>query len=224
MTAKPPIFRAAFAILSRMEFEQAAKKIKDYGDFAVWCNERDGNVAVDNGVHAAEHVIRSWQVPETTARFLYDTAVKTGARNILELGTSIGYSTIWLAKAARENGGEVFTVERDSRKAAQARLHFKMAGFENITLFNAKILEVLAGFGVGRKIDLIFMDADKGSYHIYLPYLLNLLSKDGLILVDNAGNFRERMREFIAAIESRDDLSMEFHDFDNGILSVSFRK
>ncbi len=202
------------------EFLRKTKEIKEYGDFAVWRNQYARPWPVDNNVFSTEHVIRSWQIPETTGRFLYRLVQETGAKNILELGTSIGYSTIWLAEACRQEGGKVITIEQFRRKANQAKRHFEKMGLENITLIEKPIVEALQKLGT-ENFDLVFMDADKGQYHIYIEYILPMLNEQGIIVVDNAGNFRQRMRQFIEKCESTPGIVMHLFDFDNGLLVIA---
>lgn len=203
-------------------FQKAAEEIEAYGQEAVW--RSDGSFAViDNGVHSGEHVVRSWQVPKTTAAFLRSLAECLKPKIILELGTSIGYSTVWLARGAEEAGGHVYTVEHFPYKAKRAEKHFLLAGVD-VTLFAKEISDVLAGWTRG-EIDLVFMDADRGKYRQYLSQILPLLSAGGVIVVDNAANLahKQHLRDFMAMVESDPSLVRHFHPLDNGLLFIARR-
>ncbi|MCA9478701.1 MAG: class I SAM-dependent methyltransferase [Nanoarchaeota archaeon] len=171
---------------------------------------------VPNNIKKEQIHVRSWNVPKSTAQFLYLMAFATKAKQILELGTSAGYSTIWLAKAAQENGGTVDTIEYFAPKCEVAQKHFKQAGVDEvITLHQDTILEVLKVWE--KDIDFIFMDADRGNYDQYFFYLYPALKKGGIIVVDNAGNYRDRMVRFLKAAQEAPHQYSTFLDLDNGL-------
>lgn len=120
-------------------------------------------------------------------KFLQLQARMLGARNILEIGTLGGYSTIWLARALPA-GGRLMTLEVDSKHAAIARANFARAGLaDNIELRLGPALETLpqiASEGRG-PFDLIFIDADKASIPDYFSWSLKLARIGSLIVVDN---------------------------------------
>ena len=109
------------------------------------------------------------------------------ARNILELGTLDGYSTIWLARALPA-GGRLITLEADPRHAEVARTNIAQAGLAAVVELRVgkalDTLPLLASEGVG-PFDLIFIDADKPGYPDYLPWALKLSRRGTLILADN---------------------------------------
>ncbi|MBU4223966.1 class I SAM-dependent methyltransferase, partial [Patescibacteria group bacterium] len=127
-----------------------------------------------------------WSIPRSTGEFLEFMAKFTKSKIILELGCSVGYSTLFLAKAAKENKGHVFTTEILDKKIDMAKKNFSESGLSNvITLLEKEIIDVLKKWNKNEKIDLVFVDADKENYSLYLKYLIPLLSKRGLIMVDN---------------------------------------
>jgi len=102
---------------------------------------------------------------------------------ILEIGTAIGYSGIWLAAALPANGMLV-TMERDRKRAAQARENFVQAGVaDRVTVMIGDASLMLAK--VGGPFDLIFQDGDKRSYLAMLDRLVDLARPGGLIVTDN---------------------------------------
>jgi predicted O-methyltransferase YrrM len=126
-------------------------------------------------------------VSAAQAKLLFLLAQLIGARNILELGTLGGYSTIWLARAL-PSGGRVITLEADPKHAAVAAANFARAGLEDrIELRLGRAIETLpeiAAEGRG-PFDLIFIDADKPSIPQYFDWALKLSRPGGVILVDN---------------------------------------
>jgi predicted O-methyltransferase YrrM len=121
--------------------------------------------------------------PET-GRLLQVLATAIGARRILEIGTAIGYSAAWMARALPADG-LLITIERDHERAARARENFARAGV-------AGRVSVMVGdaarlvWKVGGPFDLIFQDGDKPQYEPLLDRLLDLLRPAGLLVADNA--------------------------------------
>jgi len=120
--------------------------------------------------------------PETGA-LLHSLARSCGARRILEIGTAIGYSTLWLATALPPDGA-LITMEYDAARAARARDHFSVAGYAgqvNVIVGDAtRFLHKVAG-----PFDLIFQDSDKKLYEPMLDRLVALLRPGGLLVADN---------------------------------------
>jgi predicted O-methyltransferase YrrM len=110
-------------------------------------------------------------------------AAAVGATRILEIGTAIGYSGIWLTGALPANGMLV-TMERDRKRAAQARENFVRAGVaDRVTVMIGDASLMLAK--VAGPFDLIFQDGDKRSYLPMLDRLVELVRPGGLIVTDN---------------------------------------
>ncbi|MBZ9559969.1 MULTISPECIES: O-methyltransferase [unclassified Modicisalibacter] len=134
-------------------------------------------------------------ITRETGEFL-TVLIKAGAvRHILEVGTSNGYSTLWLA-AALPDGGHVTTLEISPDKADQARDNFQRAGLAHrITLVRedaSRYLERAAG-----PFDLIFLDADRASYRGLAETIVALVRPGGLLVCDNALSHADEMRAFI---------------------------
>jgi caffeoyl-CoA O-methyltransferase len=117
-------------------------------------------------------------------RLLAETA---GAKNVVEIGTSTGYSGLWICLALQSTGGRLTTFEIDPGRAEQARRHFEDAGVGGL-------VEVIVGDAhenvkrLKDPIDLVFLDADKEGYASYLKVLLPLVRPGGLTTADNVGS------------------------------------
>ncbi len=106
-----------------------------------------------------------------------------GARRILEIGTAIGYSGIWLARALPPDG-MLISIERDPQRAAEARANFTRAGLlDSASVIVGDASRLLAK--VSGPFDLIFQDADKQEYGPLLDRLIELLRPGGLLITDN---------------------------------------
>ena len=88
----------------------------------------DLDAQVSEFLHENRNSWSGWNVPYVDGKILRDLVVKGGYRNILEIGTSTGHSTIWLAWAASKTGGKVITVEIDEERYRTALDNFKKAG------------------------------------------------------------------------------------------------
>ncbi len=137
-----------------------------------------------NGVDAGLPQIA---VSPTQGKLLHLLTRMCGAKNVLEIGTLAGYSTIWMARALPA-GGKVITLEMDAKHAEVSRKNFVMAGLANVIevrLGSAlellpKLLEEQCAL-----FDLIFIDADKKNIPAYLDWSLKLSRPGTVIVVDN---------------------------------------
>jgi len=141
-----------------------------------------------------------------------------GAKDVLEIGTSTGYSGLWLSLALHRTGGKLTTFEIDPGRAAEARRHFKEAGVD-------RIVTVIQGDAHQRlkerkePVDLVFIDADKEGYVDYLRQVLPLLRPGGVILAHNTGS----VPDYINAVTTNPDLETVFYMQGSG-LSVTLKK
>jgi len=127
----------------------------------------------------------SIHVSPVQGKLLHLLARLQGARNILEIGTLGGYSTIWLARALPA-GGRLITLEASSKHAEVARANLARAGLaEIVDVRLGKALDTLPQIADKGPFDLIFIDADKSGYPDYLPWALQLSRPGSLIIADN---------------------------------------
>lgn len=141
-------------------------------------------------------------VPQQDGRILRLLAETIGAKHIVEIGTSNGYSGVWFCLALRTTGGRLTTHDIDERRAALARENFKRAGVENIvTLVMGDAHETVKK--IKEPIDVLFIDADKEGYVDYLNKLLPLVRPGGLILSHNIDSTGQ---DFVDAITKNPSL------------------
>ena len=123
-------------------------------------------------------------VPPQDGRYLRIMTQAMNAKNVVEIGTSTGYSGIWFGLALQKTSGKLTTFEIDAQRAATARANFKRAGMADIIT----IVEGDAHDEVKRlkdPIDVLFLDADKEGYIDYLNKLLPLVRPGGLVIAHN---------------------------------------
>ncbi len=122
-------------------------------------------------------------VGPAVGRILYQLALMIGAKAVFELGSAIGYSTIWWARAVGE-GGRVIYTDGDRKNAEEARRYFERAGVsERITLKTGDALELLSE--EKQQFDIIFNDVDKEDYPRVFKLAVPRLRKGGLFVTDN---------------------------------------
>lgn len=131
--------------------------------------------------YASQHNIPI--VGPAVARVLQQMAMSINARTVFELGSAIGYSTIWWAQAVGESGRVIYT-DGDSKNAERARGYFARAGVsKQITLHTGDALEYLSE--QKEEFDMIFNDVDKDDYPRVLRLVAPRLRKGGLFITDN---------------------------------------
>ncbi|PYP89390.1 MAG: O-methyltransferase [Candidatus Angelobacter sp. Gp1-AA117] len=122
-------------------------------------------------------------VGPAVGRLLYQYARLLNAKSIFEMGSAVGYSTIWWARAVGE-AGEVFYTDGDQKNAAEARQYFKRAGIEGrIRVHVGDALQLLAA--QQQEFDIIFNDVDKEYYPRVLDLVPSRLRRGGLFITDN---------------------------------------
>jgi caffeoyl-CoA O-methyltransferase len=160
-------------------------------------------------------------VPIEDGRLLRLLTEAVNAKHVVEIGTSNGYSGIWLCLALRNAGGKLTTYEIDAYRASLARENFKRAGVDKIvTLVEGDAHKEVTK--LKEPIDVLFIDADKEGYIDYLNKLLPLVRPGGLILAHNV-NMRGQMQDFIKAITCDPNLETAFQGQGQD-LSVTLKK
>lgn len=179
-----------------------------------------------------EKYAREYNVPIVTkevAEYLKFIVKSNGIKNILEVGTAIGYSGILMAKEIEKNGGKLYTIEIDEERYNLAQENFKKSGLNNIVSIKGDAVEEIKK--IDEKFDFVFIDASKGHYLEFFEDSYKLLNKDGIIFIDNI-MFRgylykeypkrfktivRRLNEFIEYLYSRDGGEFVLLPFGDGI-------
>ena len=147
------------------------------------------------------------------------------AKNILEIGMSVGYSGLWFADAIMSNtqNGQIITIDREQFKIDSATRNFEEAGVSSLIKIRegeaGKILcEIKEEFGENY-FDFIFIDADKESYIKYFDLCLSMVRKGGIIGADNIlfpERFNEMMVDYLSHIRSNPNVQSVTVPIDNG--------
>jgi caffeoyl-CoA O-methyltransferase len=178
-------------------------------------------------------------VPEADGKALHDIILEHGYKNALEIGTSTGYSTIWIAWALSKTGGKVITVEIDKYRHEEALANFREAGLDkyiDARLGDAhEIVPALEG-----PFDFVFCDADKDWYNNYLSATVEKIKVGGCFAAHNVfdgsrwgfrgrgggrGGFGGRGGDFLEFARSFSFLDTKVLDIPGSAgLSVSYKK
>ncbi len=159
-------------------------------------------------------------VPMDDGRLLRLLAETMGAKTVVEIGTSNGYSGLWFLTALSKTGGKLITFEIDPEKVRLAAENFKKAGVDHL----ATIIEGDAHKEVTKlkdPIDLLFIDADKSGYLDYLNKLLPLVRPGGLIISHNINSMDQ---DYLDALTTNPDLETIIQNQSSGGVGVTLKK
>lgn len=158
-----------------------------------------------------------WNISRASANFLNMLIKISGARKVVEIGTSNGYSGIWIAKALQETGGHLTTIEYYEKRIVLAQENFKKCGVDNIiTIKQGSACDVLETIDFG--IDFVFMDANKGEYVKYFDIISPKLRYGGIITADNIISHSEKVAPFVEKIKADPNYQVEILDLPAGML------
>jgi predicted O-methyltransferase YrrM len=129
------------------------------------------------------------------------------AQRILELGTSNGYSTLWLADAAEATGGSVVSVELDPARTALARDNLELAGLEERVTLRTEDAGMVLSNAADCEWDFIFLDSERIAYPGYLSNLVRTLEPGGVIAIDNVLSHEHELVEFTAQVQDVESLT-----------------
>ena len=135
-----------------------------------------------------------------TGKFLYQLSRSRRARTALEIGTSNGFSTVWLGLAAKAHKGRVLTVDSSAHKTALARATLDAFGLHDVVSLRTGDAFSLLADANDESVDLLFLDADRARYQGYWPEITRILAPGGLVVMDNALSHAEECADFIAAV------------------------
>ena len=159
---------------------------------------------VPNNVKKEQIHVRSWHVPYVTAQFLHTLVVDTNSKQILELGTSAGYSTIWCAEAIYERSGKIITIENNPGKIKRASENFQNAQISDIiTIKEGNAIDILNKLKIDEKnnefFDFVLIDADKENIMQYFDLILPMVAIGGIVVTDNMlypEKYKQEMEKF----------------------------
>lgn len=157
---------------------------------------------VEHDADKPDRLDRLRNVEPETAQLLAVLVRATGARELLELGTSNGYSTVWLADAVRATGGRVVSVELDPSRSSEAASNLERAGLGALVELRVGDAGDVLTESADARWDMIFLDAERPAYPGYWPDLVRTLRPGGLLVVDNVISHAEQVEDFRALVSA----------------------
>jgi caffeoyl-CoA O-methyltransferase len=163
-----------------------------------------------------------FNIPLETGKFLYNLILVSGSKDILEIGTSNGYSTIWLAEAAIQNKGTLTTIEVSEFKVKSAENTFRKAALKNVSLIHGDALQEINK--LNKKFDFMFIDAIKKDYLKYLKLSENILKKGSIIVADNINSHSNKVKDYVYYVQNNPNYSSVLVPIGTGVeFSVKLR-
>ena len=139
------------------------------------------------------------------AKFLSILAISNKAQTIVEVGTRVGYSTLWLAYAASLTGGKVITCEIDPAWVEPARANLDRAGMaDRVELLTGDAREVLRQRD--EPVDFLFIDGDKEQYETYFDVVYKQLGIGGTIVADNTLSHEDQLSDYVTYVQNHPNL------------------
>ncbi|MGB8644920.1 MAG: O-methyltransferase [Anaerolineae bacterium] len=159
--------------------------------------EQFGN---DNDAQTANRSNKMLNITPDTGAFLHLLIRALGAKRVLEIGTSNGYSTLWLAEAVQPLRGKVVTLEIAAHKAEMARANFARAGVQEWVELHLGDAGEFLKQQQADSFDFVFLDSNRESYVGWWGELQGILRPGGLLVVDNAESHAHELTDFFRCV------------------------
>ena len=144
-----------------------------------------------------------WNIPRKTGILLNMFIKMMNAKSVLEIGTSNGYSGLWISKALKETGGHLTTIEFYEKRQSVAIENFKTCGvYDIITPIQGSACDVIRDFDKNTMFDFVFIDANKREYVEYFNLIKPHLERKCMIVADNIISHAEKVQTFIEAVDN----------------------
>lgn len=164
-----------------------------------------------------------WNVSRQTGNFMNMLIKLTGAKNVLEIGTSNGYSGLWIADALKETGGHLTTIEFWEKRQCLAREYFEYCGLSEVATFKIGNAYDVVKNEIHEEFDIVFIDANKPEYIKYFEVVNPLVKRGGVILADNITSHAKKVEPFVNAISSDKEYQVQVLDLPDGLL-MAYKK
>ena len=170
------------------------------------------------------HDERMLTISNETGEFFNILLKAMKAKKILEVGMSVGFSTLWFADTILANNGKIVTIEENRDKITRAKKNFEEAEVSaQIEIKEGKALQILHKLATSeseqQQFDFVFLDADKENNIEYFDLVLPLVRVGGIIATDNIlypEEFRPEMKKFTEYIKSKPNIQTMTLDLGNG--------
>ncbi len=161
--------------------------------------------------------LETWAVARPIAEKLYELVLKYKPEVIVEVGTSLGYSTIWMAEAAREYGGKIITIEHEPTKITKTQKLFDELEYQDtITLVESDAKQFLQNNS--DQIDFLFLDAMKREYIDYIQLTEKNMPVGALLVADDVITWRRKLDDFFEYLENCGKYKIQVLELGHGLL------
>mgnify|MGYP003290377542 CR=1 FL=1 len=199
-----------------MTTQEAIKKINSN-----YFNETTENILIELEKTRCDF----WNLDRESANFLNTLIKINSSKNVLEIGTSNGYSGIWILKALKETKGKLTTIEFWEKRQSVARKNFSICAPEvevepkigSAIVVLEDILEEIKK-GKRKKFDFVFIDANKKEYIEYFKLIDEMLEDKGVILADNILSHYEKVEDYVNLLFGRKDYQSQILDLGTGMM------
>ena len=203
------------------------EELREANEYIISKIRENDELILEMEKYAEEHNVPI--VTKEVAEYLKFIVRSNNIKNVLEVGTAIGYSGILMAKEIEKNNGKLYTIEIDEERYKLAQENFKKSGLKNIVSIKGDAVEEIKK--IDENFDFVFIDASKGHYLEFFEDSYKLLNKNGIIFIDNI-MFRgylykeypkrfktivRRLNEFIEYLYSREGEEFVLLPFGDGI-------
>ena len=203
------------------------EELREANEYIISKIRENDELILEMEKYAEEHNVPI--VTKEVAEYLKFIVRSNNIKNVLEVGTAIGYSGILMAKEIEKNNGKLYTIEIDEERYNLAQENFKKSGLKNIVSIKGDAVEEIKK--IDENFDFVFIDASKGHYLEFFEDSYKLLNKNGIIFIDNI-MFRgylykeypkkfktivRRLNEFIEYLYSREGGEFVLLPFGDGI-------
>ena len=203
------------------------EELREANEYIISKIRENDELVLEMEKYAEEHNVPI--VTKEVAEYLKFIVRNNNIKNVLEVGTAIGYSGILMAKEIEKNNGKLYTIEIDEERYNLAQENFKKSGLKNIVSIKGDAVEEIKK--IDENFDFVFIDASKGHYLEFFEDSYKLLNKNGIIFIDNI-MFRgylykeypkrfktivRRLNEFIEYLYSREGGEFVLLPFGDGI-------
>ena len=162
-----------------------------------------------------------WNIARETGVMLNMFIKMMNAQNALEIGTSNGYSGLWLAKALKETGGHLTTIEFYEKRQSIAIENFKTCEVSDIiTPLQGSAIMILENLPADEKFDFVFIDANKSEYIKYFNLIKPHLTQKCFIAADNILSHSEKVKPFVDAVDADNEFQYEILNLPAGLLTA----
>jgi len=166
---------------------------------------------------------RDMNVPYEDGQVLHDLIIENGYTSALEIGTSTGHSTIWIAWALSKTGGKLITIDIEEQRLQVARENLRQVGLQDLVEIRHadahELVKTLTG-----PFDFIFSDADKDWYRQYFIDLDPKLKTGGCFTAHNVRNSMGGIKEFLDYIQGQDNYQTTIDQTSRSGISISYKQ